>query len=106
MPKKPKSTTVIADKLLEPFYIVKDDMCYTVNEKIIPDKNHFRSVKGGKVYDKPQGYYPNFDQALLKVAREKLHTKKDYESLNDFLNEFKLIENNIKNYIDGIRSTI
>ena len=65
---------------MEPYYISKDDMCYTVNERIIPDKDHFRSKGNGTEYAKPQGYYPAFDQALKKVAEEKLHTKKEYNS--------------------------
>ena len=106
MTRKTKSITLIQDDLLEPYYITKDDMCYTVNERIVPDKNHFRSKGNGKEYSKPQGYYPNFDQALQKIATEKLHTKKEYDSLSKFLDEFRLIENKIKNYTDGIRSTI
>tara|TARA_B100001778_G_scaffold267795_1_gene229100 strand:+ start:118 stop:438 length:321 start_codon:yes stop_codon:yes gene_type:complete len=106
MARKPKSITTISDPLLDPFYITKDDVCYTVNERIEPNKNHFRSKGGGKSYAKPQGYYPNFEQALQKIAQEKLHTRKNYESLSLFLDEFKSIKLNIKNYTDGIRSTI
>lgn len=106
MARKAKIFTTISDPLLEPYYITKDDMCYTVNERIVPDKNHFRSKGNGKEYSKPQGYYPNFDQALIKVAEEKLHTKKEYNSLREFLDEFNNILTQIKNYTDGIRSTI
>lgn len=106
MSKKPKSNTLISDPLLDPYYITKDDLCYTVNEKITPDSNHFRSKGKGKEYSKPQGYYPEFTQALNKIAKEKLHTKNEYSSLIEFLEEFKKIENNIKQYTDGIRSII
>jgi|TARA_B100001094_G_scaffold187041_1_gene181235 hypothetical protein len=106
MARKPKSLTTISDPLMEPYYITRDELCYTVNERITPDKNHFRSKGNGTEYAKPQGYYPEFQQALVKVAKEKLHTRKNYETLSEFLNEFKLIETNIKNYTDGLRSTI
>jgi hypothetical protein len=106
MARKAKSLTTISDPLMEPYYITKDELCFTVNERITPNKNHFRSKGEGTEYSKPQGYYPEFQQALTKVAKEKLHTRKDYESLSEFLNEFKLIETNIKNYTDGLRSTI
>ncbi len=106
MARKAKSLTTISDPLMEPYFITKDEMCYTVNERIIPNKDHFRSKGNGTEYSKPQGFYPEFQQALTKVAKEKLHTRKDYESLFEFLNEFKLIETNIKNYTDGLRSTI
>lgn len=43
MAKKAKSITVISDHLMEPYYITKDDLCYTVNERITPNKDHFRS---------------------------------------------------------------
>ena len=42
MARKAKAITVITDPLLEPYYITKDDLCYTVNERIIPNKDHFR----------------------------------------------------------------
>lgn len=106
MARKAKSITKISDPLMEPFYITKDEVCYTVVERITPDANHFRSKGKGTEYAKPQGYYPEFKQALQKVAKEKLHTKKEYNSLSTFLEEFKLIETNIKNYTDGLRSTI
>ena len=106
MARKSKSITTISDPLMEPYYITKDDVCYTVNERIIPNENHFRSKGKGTEYAKPQGYYPEFKQALEKVAKEQLHTRKSYTSLNDFLDKFKQIENNIKSYTDGIRSTI
>jgi len=106
MARKAKSTTTISDPLMEPYYIAKDDMCYTVVEKIIPNEDHFRSNGKGKEYSKPQGYYPNFESALRKVAEEKLHTRKDYKGLSEFLDEFNQIKNNIKNYTDGIRSII
>jgi hypothetical protein len=106
MSRKPKSLTVISDPLLEPYYITKDDMCYTVNERIQPNEDHFRSVGKGTEYSKPQGYYPKFEWALQKISKEKLHTKEEYTSLSSFLEKFKTIENNIKNYTDGIRSTI
>jgi len=105
MAKKPKNVTIIQDPLLEPYYITKDDMCYTVNERITPNEHHFRSIGKGKEYAKPQGYYPEFKQALEKISKEKLHNKKE-NTLQEFLNEYKSIENNIKQYTDGITSTI
>ena len=106
MARKPKSLTTISDPMLEPYFITKDELCYTVNERITPNKDHFRSKGNGTEYAKPQGYYPEFQQALQKIAKEKLHTRKDYTSLLEYLNDYKLIETNIKNYTDGIRITI
>jgi hypothetical protein len=106
MARKSKSLTTISDPLMEPYFITKDEMCYTVNERITPNKDHFRSKGKGTEYAKPQGYYTSFERALEKISQEKLHTRKDYESLSEFLNEFKLIQTNIKQYTDGLRSTI
>ena len=41
MAKKKKLITTISDPLLEPFYIQKDEMCYTVIERIIPKWRSF-----------------------------------------------------------------
>ena len=106
MARKAKSHTTISDPLMDPYYITKDELCFTVNERITPNKDHFRSKGEGTEYSKPQGYYPEFQQALHKIAKEKMHTRKSYETLNEFISEYKLIETNIKNYTDGLRSTI
>lgn len=106
MARKAKSITTISDPLMEPYFITQDDVCYTVMERITPNENHFRSKGKGTEYAKPQGYYPEFKYALEKISKCKLNTREDYNSLNEFLNEFKQIENNIKEYTDGIRSTI
>ena len=50
MAKKKKLITTISDPLLEPFYIQKDEMCYTVIERIIPNGDHYRTKNGGKEY--------------------------------------------------------
>ena len=105
MPRESKSITTIEDPLLEPFFITKDENCYTVNERITPNKHHFRTSGVGKEYSKPQGYYPDFKLALEKITKEKLHTRKNY-SLVEFLNEYKTIEINIKDYINEVRSTL
>ena len=106
MARKAKSITTISDPSMEPYFITKDDVCYTVMERITPNADHFRSKGKGKEYTKPQGYYPEFKQALRKVTQCKLHTRTDYNNLSEFLSEFKTIESNIKNYTDGLRSTI
>ena len=95
MARKPKSLTLIE----EPYYITKDENCYTVNIKVTSDKNHFRSTGKSKTYSKALTFHANFDQALERISKEKLHTKEHYKNLSNFLNEYKNIETNIKNYI-------
>ena len=106
MAKKAKSLTVISDPLMEPYYITKDDLCYTVNERITPNKNHFRSKGKGTEYAKPQGYYASFELALIKISEELMHTKRNYDSLSEYIEEYRIISNQIKEYTDGIRSTV
>jgi tRNA A37 threonylcarbamoyladenosine synthetase subunit TsaC/SUA5/YrdC len=51
---------------------------------------------GANIYD---------EQAVNKIADLKT-TKEDFDSLNEYLENYKLIKNQIKNYTDGIRSAI
>ena len=105
MARKAKSITTITDPILDPYFITKDDHCYTVNIKVESDKDHFRSKGKSKTYSKSISYHARFDQALRWISDEQLHIKKKLD-LNEFLTQFKNIRNNIKEYTDGIRSTI
>tara|TARA_R100001443_G_scaffold115170_1_gene132317 strand:- start:1663 stop:1980 length:318 start_codon:yes stop_codon:yes gene_type:complete len=105
MARKAKSLTTITDPNLDPYFITKDDHCYTVNIKVESDKDHFRSKGKSKTYSKSISYHARFDQALKWISDEQLHIKKKLD-LNEFLTQFKNIRNNIKEYTDGIRSTI
>ena len=102
---KIKQLTTIEDPNLEPYFITKDDHCYTVNIKVESDKDHFRSKGKSKTYSKSISYHARFDQALRWISDEQLHIKKKLD-LSEFLTQFKNIRNNIKEYTDGIRSTI
>ena len=105
MANKSKSLTTISDPSLDPYFITKDDHCYTVNIKIESNKDHFRSKGKSKSYSKSISYHARFDQALRWISDEQLHIKKKLD-LSEFLTQFKNIRNNIKEYTDGIRSTI
>jgi len=102
---KRKSIQTITDPLLEPYFITKDEYSYTVKEMVTSDASHFRSKGKSKTYEKSLYYYPEFDQAINKIADLKT-TKDDFDSLNEYLENYKLIKNQIKNYTDGIRSAI
>ena len=105
MANKSRSLTTISDPSLDPYFITKDDHCYTVNIKIESNKDHFRSKGKSKSYSKSISYHARFDQALRWISDEQLHIKKKLD-LSEFLTQFKNIRNNIKEYTDGIRSTI
>jgi len=100
MARKPKSITMIEDPNMEPYFITNDENCYTVNVKIKSNANHFRSTGKSKTYTKALTFHSDFKSALEMVTRDQLHTKKSYKNLDDFLNNYKTIETNIKNYID------
>ena len=55
MARKAKSLTTISDPLMEPYFITKDEMCFTVNERITPNKDHFRSKGNGNRVFKTSG---------------------------------------------------
>ena len=105
MARKAKSITTIEDPILNPYFITNDDHCYTVNIYVESDKDHFRSKGKSKTYSKSISYHARFDQALRWISDEQLHIKKKLD-LSEFLTQFKNIRNNIKEYTDGIRSTI
>jgi|TARA_R110002050_G_scaffold157723_1_gene286369 hypothetical protein len=100
MARKPKSLTMIEDQSLEPYFITKDENCYTVNIKIKSNANHFRSTGKSKTYTKALTFHSDFGTALERVTKEQLHNKKSHKSLSDFLGNYKTIESNIKNYIN------
>ena len=89
---KIKQLTTFKDPNLEPYFITKDDHCYTVQMRVKPNSNHFRTKGKGKEYIKPQCYWPNLSGALDWIALELLHDKKQHESLTEVINEFKSIE--------------
>lgn len=103
--KRRKSIQIITDPLLEPFFITKDEYSYTVKQNVTSDASHFRSKGNAKTYEKSLYYFPNFDQALNKIAELKAGVD-NYDNLNDFINNYKEISNQIKKYTNGLRSTI
>ena len=105
MARKAKSLTKIEDPRLEPYFITKDDNCYTVNERVIPNQDHFRSNGNIKEYAKPQSYYADLGMALEYIAKNSLHNR-ETNNLDQIIENFKLIETNIKSYTNEIRSTI
>jgi|TARA_B110000908_G_C10214877_1_gene432260 hypothetical protein len=100
MARKPNSLTLIEDKHLEPFFITKDEHCYTVNRKVTSNANHFRSTGKSTTYSKALTFHASFNEALKRITQEQLHDKEHYTSLSDFLDKFKTIETNIKTFLN------
>jgi len=104
--KKFKQIQTISDPLLEPYFLTKDEYGFTVKENVSPNSNHFRTQGKGKSYEKSLFYFPTFETALERIATLKLSQKENYNSLQDYLEDYNVISNQIKNYTDGIRSIV
>ena len=104
--KKFKQIQTITDPALEPYFITKDEYSFTVKENVAPNTDHFRTKGKGKSYEKSLSYFPTFEGALEKIATLQLSKKESYNSLKDYLKDYNLISNQIKNYTDGLRSII
>tara|TARA_B110000858_G_scaffold53300_1_gene61915 strand:+ start:1286 stop:1603 length:318 start_codon:yes stop_codon:yes gene_type:complete len=104
--KKFKQIQTISDPSLEPYFITKDEHCFTIKENVSPNSNHFRTQGKGKDYEKSLFYFPTFQQALERIATLQLSQKENYNNLQDYLEKYNLISNQIKQYTDGIRSTV
>jgi len=103
--KQRKSIQTITDPLLEPFFITKDEYSYTVKQNVTSDSSHFRSKGKTKTYEKSLYYFTNLDQALVKISNLKADIE-DVSSLEEYINNYITISNNIKKYTDGIRSIV
>jgi hypothetical protein len=94
------SYTTIRDEALEPFYIQKDQYCYTIFESIKPTGKGARKSKNGENYTKSHGHYGNFGSAVKEIGKHKLNSQdKDYSSIKEYLNDWVKIQEEIKELI-------
>lgn len=100
---KRTTITIIEDKLLEPYFISKDDYCFTINQRVKPKKEHFKTNGDGKKYNKKIGYYPTLNQALVKIYNEKIFNSNNNDKLdlNKIIDKLEYLQTEVKNYIDG-----
>jgi hypothetical protein len=94
------STTFIRDNRIEPYFIGKDTHCYTVYETVTPDTRYTEGNVAGKDYTKPMGHYSNFGQCLKAIARNKTNDKKNYDSIKEYIESFKAIQQELNKLID------
>ena len=89
------ANTIIKDPVLIPYYIAKDQYCYTVIEVITPEEKNLGRFgnKGnkneGKDYEKPLGHYSNLASALKKIAKSKLDKKLEYNSIMEYIKNWE-----------------
>ena len=94
---KDTSNTLITDPKIEPFYISKDAYCYTIFEKVIPNPAYSESTKE---YIRSLGHYSNFGACLKELAKLMTDSKSNYESIADYIKEYRQIEKNINELIN------
>jgi hypothetical protein len=89
----------ITDILLDPYYIGRDSHCYTVYEVVTPQEKYLEKGSEGKVYEKPVSHHSNFSSALVRVAREKMHSEKDhYDSINEYIERWNVLNEQLKKF--------
>lgn len=96
--KKFKEVQKITDPSLDPYFITRDDNCFTVKELVQPNSNHFRTQGEGKSYEKSLCYFPLFEQAVDKISRLKMD-KSEYTSLGEYISEFEQVNNNLIKFL-------
>lgn len=95
------SYTIIKDPSLEPFYVSKDQYCYTVYENVTPDPSNLENDSKGKDYQKSHGHFSKFSNALESIARMKLDSQnKEYDTIRSYIKDWeyqvKLMEKILK----------
>jgi hypothetical protein len=90
----PSSDTVITDPALEPFFISRSNTGgYTLFERVIKGDNDTE-------YIKTICYPSNFTNALKKAAEELLNKSKEYNSIKEYVEEFKTIQTKITSIME------
>ena len=103
------SNTIIKDPAILPYHLSKDQYCYTVVETITPDEKNLGRFgnKGnkneGKKYEKSLSHHGTLGSALQKIAKLKLDTKQDYNSINEYIKEFEKQKEAMKELLTQIR---
>ena len=86
----PKTSTIIEDSLLEPFFIAKANNGggFTVYEKVTKNKKDFLMTIG---------YYGSFEGCLRSIIKEQLNhgDKQHFTSLQEYFDKFTSINEQI-----------
>ena len=96
--KKFKEVQKITDPSLDPYFITRDDNCFTVKELVQPNSGHFRTQGKGKSYEKALCYFPKFESAIDKISRLKMD-KSEYTSIRSYIDEYEQLNNNLINFL-------
>ena len=83
--------TYIKDPILEPYFIQMDDHNYTLC-KNVPTQN-------GDSYETKLGFFGDLDRCINRIVRDQI-TQKNYDSLQDYLTEYKELQNRLINHFN------
>ena len=102
---------IIKDPILEPFYVGKDAYNYTVFETVpatLSGKGRRKKDAvveldpDGKTYDKPLGYYTTLGNAIGAIAKQKTPKTASFNSIKEYMDELKSINQETQNLINKI----
>jgi len=94
--------TVIRDEVMEPYYITVDPYNYNLAIAIKPQKENSPENSKVKEYEKIMGHYSSLGLLIKKLAKLKANDKGSYNSIKEYLDEYKKQEKIINNLIENI----
>jgi hypothetical protein len=95
-----KSTTIIRDEAISPFYLSKDRYCYTIMEDVVSEKKG-RNDEG---YEAKHGHYQSLPMALKKIAILRVDDqKKEYDSIKEYIDSYEKIKNETENLLNQLK---
>lgn len=97
------SLTLIKDPLIEPYFIGKDANSYTVYEILMPGTNKKKGrgrQSRAKEGIKPISFHSNFASCLASIARLKIDNRPAYNSISEYVNEWKRVKEEISNIVN------
>ena len=97
------SMTLIKDPIIEPYFIGKDGNGYTVYQTVYPGTN--TKGRGRKTRTKesikPLTYHSTLSSCLSSIAKLKIDNRPIYNSIYEYINEWKRVKEEIKNMINS-----
>jgi hypothetical protein len=90
-----KHSTIIKDPLLLPYFIGKDNNCYTIYEEVKPDEDSIRSIKGDS-YIKTHTFHSTFTSCLKSITNLKMNEHKEFNSIKEYISEYEKLIDKLK----------
>jgi len=90
----PASDTIIADPVMEPFFITRSpNNGYTVYERVVKGQNDTEYIKN-------VSYPSNFGHALKTIAREKLNEEGKTFSLKQYVDRWESVKDSLTSILE------